>query len=162
MLNSVHLIDAFLFIMQNLTEKDSRPAVAIAILYQDNQFLMQLRDNIPEIIYPGHWAFFGGHLEPGESPEVAMRRELLEEIGYSPPTVEEFKDYTEGNAIRHVYHAPLTVPVESLELNEGWDLGLFTVEDILRGDRYSERAQQVRPLGKPHQQILLDFLKLKT
>ncbi|NJN56536.1 MAG: NUDIX domain-containing protein [Leptolyngbyaceae cyanobacterium SL_5_9] len=148
--------------MQNLTEKDSRPTVAIAILYQDNQFLMQLRDNIPEIIYPGHWAFFGGHLEPGESPEVAMRRELLEEIGYSPPFVEEFKDYADAHAIRHVYHAPLTVPVESLELNEGWDLGLFTVEDIVRGDRYSERAAQVRPLGKPHQQILLDFLNRST
>lgn len=143
-------------------EKDSRPAVAIAILYQDDQFLMQLRDNIPEIIYPGHWAFFGGHLESGESPEVAMRRELLEEIGYSPPSVEEFKDYADAQAIRYVYHAPLTVPVETLELNEGWDLGLFTVEDIVRGDRYSERAGQVRPLGKPHQQILLDFLEFKA
>ena len=27
--------------------------VAIAILYLDNRFLMQLRDNIPNIIYPG-------------------------------------------------------------------------------------------------------------
>jgi 8-oxo-dGTP diphosphatase len=88
-----------------------------------------------------------------------MRRELLEEIGYSPSQVEKFNDYTDAHAIRHVYHAPLTVPVETLELNEGWDLGLFTVEDIVRGDRYSERAGQVRPLGKPHQQILLDFLK---
>jgi hypothetical protein len=31
--------------------------VAIAILYSSDRFLMQLRDNIPGIFYPGHWAF---------------------------------------------------------------------------------------------------------
>lgn len=59
--------------------------VAIAILYRDNKFLMQLRDNIPTIVYPGYWAFFGGHIEPGETPEVAVRREVLEEINYTLP-----------------------------------------------------------------------------
>ena len=49
--------------------------VAIAILYRENKFLMQLRDNIPTIPYPGYWAFFGGHIESGETPEVDMRSE---------------------------------------------------------------------------------------
>lgn len=132
--------------------------VAIAILYQDRQFLMQLRDNIPTIIYPGHWAFFGGHIEPGESPDVAMRRELLEEIAYDPPHLTPFDCYVDAHAVRHIYHGPLTVPVTDLILGEGWDLGLFSQEDIRRGDRYSERAGQVRPLGLPHQKILLDFI----
>ncbi|MEB3314276.1 MAG: NUDIX domain-containing protein, partial [Cyanobacteriota bacterium] len=42
-----------------------RPEVAVAILYQSNQVLLQLRDDHPGIIYPGQWGFFGGHLEPG-------------------------------------------------------------------------------------------------
>ena len=54
--------------------------VAIAILFKDGQFLLQLRDNIPTIIYPGHWAFFGGHVEPGETAEAGVWRELKEEI----------------------------------------------------------------------------------
>jgi 8-oxo-dGTP diphosphatase len=136
--------------------------VAIAILHQDNHFLMQLRDNNPAIIYPGVWAFFGGHIEPGETPEVGVFRELAEEIGYRPPTLTPFRDYTEAGITRHVFHGPLTVPVSKLELNEGWDLGLLSPEDIQRGDRYSKRAGDIRPLGPIHRQILLDFLEYRS
>lgn len=135
----------------------SLPEVAIAILYQNQQFLMQLRDDIPGIFWPGHWAFFGGHLDPGETPEAAMIRELQEEIAYSPPQVKLFERYEDVQVIRHVFYAPLTVPISELELNEGWDLGLFSLEDVRRGDRFSDRANQVRPLGTPHQKILLEF-----
>ena len=34
-------------------------SVAMAIIYQDNKYLMQLRDDIPSIVYPGVWAFLG-------------------------------------------------------------------------------------------------------
>ncbi len=138
--------------------KDDRVQVAIAILYQDNQFLMQLRDNDPRIVHPGCWGFFGGHIEPGESPEVAVQRELIEEIGYKMPSVTKFEDYGDEKVIRHVFHAPLNVGLENLVLMEGWDLGLLSVEDIIRGDRFSDRANQVRPLGTTHQRILLDFI----
>ena len=133
--------------------------VAIAILYSQDRFLMQLRDNIPGIIYPGHWAFFGGHIDPGETPEEALMRELLEEISYTPPFVSEFRCYSDSQVIRHVFHAPLTVELNQLVLGEGWDMGLLTPEEIRAGERYSEKAGQVRPLGRPHQQILLDFLE---
>lgn len=133
------------------------PEVAIAILYQNQQFLMQLRDDIPGIFWPGHWAFFGGHLEPNETPEVAMLRELEEEIAYRPAQVKLFERYEDTQVIRHVFYAPLTVSVAELELNEGWDLGLFTLDDVKRGDRFSDRANQVQPLGAPHQKILLEF-----
>jgi 8-oxo-dGTP diphosphatase len=133
--------------------------VAIAILHQNDRFLMQLRDNIPGIVYPGHWGFFGGHLDPGESAEKAMWRELTEEIEYIPPHLTPFKTYRDDpRVIRHVYVAPLVVDVEALRLNEGWDLGLLSLEDVQRGDRFSAKANQVCPLGKPHQQILLDFV----
>ena len=135
--------------------------VAIAILYRQDQFLMQLRDNIPGIAYPGCWGLFGGHLEPDETPEIALQRELQEEIGYSPPAVVKFGNYSESQVCRHVYHAPLTVEMNQLVLKEGWDMGLVTPEEIRRGERYSEQAGQVRPLGQPHQRILLDFLKNK-
>ncbi|MEH2256767.1 NUDIX hydrolase [Nostoc sp.] len=133
--------------------------VAIAILYQKNKFLMQLRDNIPGILYPGYWALFGGHIEPGETPDVAVKREILEEIGYNLPPFVEFRCYPNERVVRHVFHAPLLVELNQLVLNEGWDMALFTPEDIRQGNCYSQNAGKVRPLGTMHQRIMLDFIE---
>lgn len=135
--------------------------VAIAILYQEHKFLMQLRDNIPTIKYPGQWALFGGHIEPGETPEVAVKRELIEEIGYELSTFAEFGVYADETVVRHVFQAPLLVELNQLVLGEGWDMGFLTPEDIRRGSCYSAVAGEVRPLGATHQQIMLDFIETK-
>lgn len=132
--------------------------VAIAILYQNNQFLMQLRDDIPNIVYPGHWGLFGGHLEPGETPDIAVKRELLEEIGYTPPNLLEFGCYPDEKAIRHVYYAPLKVELNQLVLLEGWDMDFLTIDEIKKGDRYSKIAKGTHPLVSTAQKILLDFI----
>lgn len=137
---------------------DQRVHVAIAILYSSNQFLMQLRDNIPSIVYPGHWGLFGGHLEADETPDVAVKRELLEEIGYVPPMLSQFGCYWDARVVRHVYHAPLTVDVNQLVLEEGWDMDLLTPEQIQRGRSYSVKANQIHPLAPAAQKILLDFI----
>jgi 8-oxo-dGTP pyrophosphatase MutT (NUDIX family) len=132
--------------------------VAIAILYQNNQFLMQLRDDIPTIAYPAHWALFGGHIELGETPEVAVEREILEEIGYVLPPFAKFGCYPDETVVRHVFHAPLLVELDQLVLNEGWDMGLLTPDDIRKGKFYSANAGAEKPIGSVAQQILLEFM----
>ncbi len=133
-------------------------SVAMAILYRDGKFLMQLRDNIPNIFYPGVWGLFGGHIEPEETPEVALKRELTEEINYSVERLRKFYCYRDSEVVRHIFYAPLLVDLDSLELNEGWDLGLVSPQDIRRGRCYSKQARQERAIGSIHQKILLDFL----
>ena len=133
--------------------------VAIAILYREQKFLMQLRDNIPNIVFPGYWALFGGHMEPGETPDMTVKREILEEIGYIPPTFSEFGCYSDEKTVRHVFHAPLMVELNQLVLNEGWDMGLLTPAEIRQGSCYSAKAREVRPLGPMPQRILLDFIR---
>ncbi|MEA5508884.1 NUDIX hydrolase [Crocosphaera sp. UHCC 0190] len=142
----------------NVTPNSVIPAVAVAILYQDGHFLMQLRDDIPTILYPGHWGFFGGHLEPNETPEEGVKREIWEEIAYDLQNPTIFDCYADERAIRHIFHAPLTVPLEQLVLQEGADLELVPPEDIAKGQCYSGKLDKVRPLGPIHQKILLDFL----
>ena len=132
--------------------------VAMAIIYQQGKFLMQLRDDIPGILYPGVWGLFGGHLETEESPETGLKRELLEEINYSVDIPRKFNCYGDTRTIRHIFHLPLLVEIEALELNEGWDLGLVSPEDIRRGYSYSKQAGEERALGDIHQKILLDFI----
>ena len=49
-------------------------AVAAMVVLEDGRYLMQLRDNKPDIYYPGHWDFFGGAVEPGEEPLADIYR----------------------------------------------------------------------------------------
>ena len=138
--------------------QETRISVAMAIIHQQGKFLMQLRDDIPGILYPGVWGLFGGHLETDESPETGLQRELIEEINYSAEKPQKFGYYADSKIIRHVFSVPLLVEVAALELNEGWDFGLVTPEDIYRGFCYAERAKVTKPIGETHQQILLDFI----
>ena len=60
-----------------------RPAVCGVVLLKGEAALLQLRDDKPGLQDAGLWVFPGGHLEPGETPEEAARREFLEETGYA-------------------------------------------------------------------------------
>lgn len=130
---------------------------AIAILHRENQFLLQLRDDIPHIIFPGQWTLFGGHIEPQEPPEEAIQREIWEEIAYKITDFYLFGQYPHGNAVRYVFAAPLTVPLSQLNLQEGWDMALVPIEEIQAGKCYSPREKDYKPLVPIHRQILLDF-----
>ncbi|MDJ0661027.1 MAG: NUDIX domain-containing protein [Crocosphaera sp.] len=133
--------------------------VALAILHQEGRFLMQLRDNIPTIIYPDRWGFFGGHLEADETPEMGVKREVIEEINYQISDPVFFCRYDDEVALRYIFHAPLTVPIEELNLQEGADLELVSPDAVKKGECYSKKLGDVRPLGKIHQEILLNFLE---
>jgi 8-oxo-dGTP diphosphatase len=133
--------------------------VAVCILYtSDDRFLLQLRDDVPNIIYPGCWGLFGGHIEAGETPEIAVVREIQEEISYNLTGATKFTvDRQESHVVRHIFSAPLHVGLADLVLGEGWDMGLLTLAEIATGAHYSSIANQVRPIGPIHQKILQSF-----
>jgi 8-oxo-dGTP diphosphatase len=131
---------------------------AIAILHQQGRFLLQLRDDIPTIVYPNQWACFGGHMDLGEDPEAALYREVEEEIGYTAADATFFREYHDPGVIRYVFTCPLTVELSSLVLKEGWDMELFTAETIRTGICQSPRDHQPRSIAVPHQALLLDFI----
>lgn len=51
----------------------------VAVIERDGRWLMIRRSE--GVIAPGYWCFPGGGIEPGESPEQALVREIREEIG---------------------------------------------------------------------------------
>ena len=64
--------------------------VAVGVLIApDGRFLLTSR---PEgKVYAGHWEFPGGKVEPGESVEQALRRELQEELGITIGAAEPWR-----------------------------------------------------------------------
>src|ERR1700681_2854286 len=69
------------FFLDEVRLQPANAAVALIVVGENERYLMQLRDQKPGIFYPGHWGLFGGALDPGETPEMAIRRELREELG---------------------------------------------------------------------------------
>lgn len=142
---------------QNLYKK----AVIVFLHNNFESYLLQLRDFKSSISYPGHWGAFGGSVEKGESPENALDRELIEEIGYSPGT---FNFFREVNMDRkklniHMFYTNIGVSLSQLNLMEGIDMGFFSVEEILSKNLYSSKLGKALPIVPPLLGYFEDFFE---
>ena len=95
-----------------------------AILVNDaGHILFQQRDNNPAIRFPNYWAIPGGRVEDGETPAVAIARELLEEIEFDGP-VWLWKSYdfwgtSEILVHQYIYVGTINVPEDQITFHEG-------------------------------------------
>lgn len=97
----------------------------------EGRVLLQLRDDIATIRYPNHWSLPGGVVEPGETPERTIRRELEEEIGRAPDELREVGRIVDAyRNLIHIYAAPFPVPLAQLALGEGQALGYYAASQL--------------------------------
>ena len=101
----------------------------MAVLSVGDRLALQLRDEKPEIRNPGQWGLFSGHVEPGEDPTAAMRRELWEELRLEVEPRHLF-DLREQGAHVHAFHADVTGTWASHELREGQRAELFVPDGM--------------------------------
>lgn len=134
-------------------------AVALAVLERQGRWLIQLRDDRETIVAPGRWGLFGGHMEPGETPEQSLRRELIEEIGFRSGPVTPWFRSAAGGRVRHVFRVQLDVEPDQLQLHEGQDMRLASLEELNSGRVWSPLLAQHRPLAPSLQEALARQLR---
>jgi 8-oxo-dGTP pyrophosphatase MutT (NUDIX family) len=106
---------------------------AIILIDHHNRILLQLRDINARTVNPGVWGFFGGHVEPGETLEIAAYREFEEETGV---TLEQgaLKPFARTlsltSAQLHCYTATQTIEPQQIRLVEGSGFAFFTRAQI--------------------------------
>tara|TARA_B100001996_G_scaffold365278_1_gene335031 strand:+ start:36 stop:416 length:381 start_codon:yes stop_codon:yes gene_type:complete len=103
-----------------------------AIIFVNNKYLLQLRDNKKNILYPNHWALFGGRFKKNENAKKCLIREIQEEllvkIKITMKLYECYNSDTKGY-IHYFYAQPLK-EIKFENLQEGQGIAWFTKKQI--------------------------------
>lgn len=119
-----------------------RLRVVAAVVWDGDRLLMTQRP--PGGALGLQWEFPGGKLEPGESPEVALVREVREELGVGATPLETLAthvhDYAHGLSVELVF---VRCALDSLTFTPSvavhavrWvEPATLALDDVLEGDR---------------------------
>lgn len=118
------------------------PGADAILLDRRGAVLMVLRDDKPTIPCPNTWALLGGYVEPGETPEQAVVREIREEIGIDLPPPQLFREYRWPECTEFIYWQWLEIAPERVALTEGQRLSYFP-RDALAGLPFASHYGQV-------------------
>jgi 8-oxo-dGTP diphosphatase len=133
-----------------MTDGDALPAGCQAVLVDAaGRILLQLRDDIPTIPFPGMWAIPGGMLEPPETPLACIVREIAEELDVemAPADVTHLMTRTRSYGVEHTFTARLDVPAEEIRLTEGQRVAWFPVAEAVGMDLAYEDADVLREVA---------------
>ncbi|MDP9236585.1 MAG: NUDIX domain-containing protein [Chloroflexota bacterium] len=122
-------------------------SAGVILVDPQGRVLLQLRDDDPKIMFPGHWGLTGGAGNPGETPEQIAHREVNEETGLVLPKITPFRAYyfnenrgstgKRGAASKrsadyelYLFHAPCGTPAGELLCGEGRELRFFAPSEL--------------------------------
>jgi 8-oxo-dGTP pyrophosphatase MutT (NUDIX family) len=117
----------------------TRYAASAILLSEEGDYLLQQRDGTPGIWYPNMLGLFGGIIEEGEEASAALRRELAEELEFSPRQLSYFSfsffgtsEIASGSGCRIVYESRFAREEwEQMVLNEGAGMKIISSSDII-------------------------------
>ena len=107
--------------------------VSVLVLYNDQKEILLQHRSKDAVRLPDYWAFFGGGIEAGETPEQALNREILEELEYpaaAPKLIFSQKfTYKEDENAKYVFVEKYD-PKKPLIQHEGQGMGWWKFEDL--------------------------------
>ena len=99
---------------------------SIALMNHNREVLLCLRDDKPDIPYPGCWDLLGGHCEPDETPSECIIREIREEIGYDLKGPVLFATFNLDDRVEWMFWELAEIDIEAINLTEGERLEWFS------------------------------------
>lgn len=109
-------------------------SVAVIVPYdRSGRLLLQYRKFYSK--YGEEWGLFGGGIEPGETPEEALARELAEELGWVPSEYEYVGMFVDEMPLIskelefHVFVAKMP-DISILKQREGDGMGILTIDQV--------------------------------
>ncbi len=109
---------------------------AHTILLFSDKYVMQLRDDKPDIAARGQWSLFGGKIDPGEVPLEAIKRELLEELSIRPGEfkflwqMDYYYDFVKGTVRTWFFISNIDRVWSTHKLKEGKAVGIFAFHEL--------------------------------
>lgn len=102
----------------------------ILLINSNNELLMLLRDNIPNIPFPNMWDIPGGQVEFGENPKETVKREMIEEMNLELGKINLFKVYESEDLIDSVFWKRIDLEPDKIDLKEGQRIAYFSREEL--------------------------------
>lgn len=124
--------------------------LAVAVLrLPDGKLVLQRRtDDAP--VAPGLLAFFGGHIEKGETPEDCVRRELAEEtsLDVGKLNIQPVKELmlpasANYNQDRHFFIFEASAATDNFDVFEGVGHETYSKQELLARSDVSEVVRRV-------------------
>lgn len=120
--------------------------VNIILIDDKKRVLMQLRDNIPNINFPGIWCLPGGAIDEGENDIDAVIRECEEETEYQLKDPKLYKAYPytfmEGDPITAFYTEQYDGK-QKIVCHEGEKMVFLTKEQIEKYEMFPTHKETI-------------------
>jgi 8-oxo-dGTP pyrophosphatase MutT (NUDIX family) len=133
---------------------------AHSVLLLDGKYVLQLRDDMPDIAAPGQWSLFGGMIVPDETPLKSIQREIFEELSIQSMGfqylwfINYFVEFDQERIRSWFFSADVKDVWPRHKLMEGQDTSIFPYERtkalkmpwVMREtiDRYEKRKHPAR------------------
>lgn len=112
-------------------ENDTRRQAVVAIIQKTNRFLMVKRSDYIETA-KGYWCPVSGGIEENETPEEALKREVLEEVGLNVVAVRKVCEIPshDNKSLLHFWTTKIISGKAKINSHEAIDIKWVTLEEM--------------------------------